>query len=74
VRGKNDPFFTVAGACAYQGDASSARVHLLEGGHFVLEEHSDAIARLMKDFPRSHGGNRASATTSRPPRFPADRQ
>lgn len=48
--GKNDPFFTVAGARAYGRDIPSAEIHLLDGGHFALEEHSATIAALMLDF------------------------
>ena len=44
--GRGDPFFTVAGATAFQRDLPEARIALLEGGHFALEEHASAIAAL----------------------------
>jgi pimeloyl-ACP methyl ester carboxylesterase len=54
VWGKNDPFFTVAGAHAYKRDVPTAQVHLFEAGHFALEEHAPAIARLMRTFLQKH--------------------
>ena len=50
VWGQNDLFFTVEGARAFQCDLSKAELHLLDGGHFVLEEHSDVVAGHMKRF------------------------
>ena len=41
VWGKNDPFFTPAGAHAFERDNPNATVKLLDGGHFVLEEAAD---------------------------------
>jgi len=48
--GKNDPFFTVEGAQAYQRDLSKAELILLDTGHFALEEEGDFIAQRIKDF------------------------
>jgi pimeloyl-ACP methyl ester carboxylesterase len=48
--GKNDPFFTVEGAKAYQRDLPKARLHLIDAGHFVLEEASDFIAQHIREF------------------------
>ena len=48
--GKNDPFFTVEGAEAYQRDLPKAELHFLDTGHFALEEDGDAIAELMIRF------------------------
>jgi pimeloyl-ACP methyl ester carboxylesterase len=48
--GKNDPFFTVAGAEAYRRDNPAAEVHLLDGGHFALEEFAPEISALMLSF------------------------
>jgi len=48
--GKYDPSFTVAGAHAYQRDVPDAEVHVLEAGHFALEEASDEIAALTLRF------------------------
>ncbi|MEN5114929.1 alpha/beta hydrolase [Brevundimonas diminuta] len=50
VWGANDPFFTVAGARAYQRDLADCELHLFEAGHFALEEEASAIALLMLDF------------------------
>jgi len=50
VWGMNDPFFTVAGARAYQRDIPDAELHLIDTGHFALEDSSDFIAERMKQF------------------------
>jgi len=47
VWGKNDPFFTVDGAEAYLRDIPKAELHLLDAGHFALEDSSDFIARRI---------------------------
>jgi pimeloyl-ACP methyl ester carboxylesterase len=48
--GKNDPFFTIEGARAYQRDLPNAELHLIDTGHFALEEFSDFIAERMRKF------------------------
>ena len=48
--GKNDPFFTVEGAKAYQRDIPSAELHLIDTGHFALEDFSSFIAERMRKF------------------------
>jgi pimeloyl-ACP methyl ester carboxylesterase len=45
VWGKNDPFFTVEGAKAYQRDIPRAELHLLDTGHFALEDSCKFIAK-----------------------------
>ncbi len=50
VWGKNDPFFTSAGAEAYRRDDPKTELHLLDTGHFALEEDGAEIARLMREF------------------------
>ena len=50
VWGINDPFFTVAGAKAYQRDLPQAELHLIDTGHFALEDSSDFIAERIKQF------------------------
>jgi pimeloyl-ACP methyl ester carboxylesterase len=51
--GKNDPFFTVEGAQAYLRDIPSAELHLLDTGHFALEDHCDVIAKkIVTSFAR----------------------
>jgi len=50
VWGRNDPFFTEAGAQAYRGDVAACELHLFETGHFALEEEAPTIARLILNF------------------------
>jgi pimeloyl-ACP methyl ester carboxylesterase len=50
VWGINDPFFTVEGARAYQRDLPQAELHLIDTGHFALEDSSDFIAERMRAF------------------------
>ena len=50
VWGKNDPFFTVEGAQAYLRDIPNARLHLLDTGHFALEDSCDFIAQQIVKF------------------------
>jgi pimeloyl-ACP methyl ester carboxylesterase len=47
VWGKNDPFFTAEGAQAYLRDIPKAELHLLDTGHFALEESSEFIAQQI---------------------------
>ncbi len=50
VWGKNDPIFLPAGAEAFKRDDPNTEVHLLDTGHFALEEESGQIAALMLVF------------------------
>jgi pimeloyl-ACP methyl ester carboxylesterase len=50
VWGKHDPFFTVPGAEAFLSDLPKAQLHLLEAGHFALEELHQEIAELIAHF------------------------
>lgn len=50
VWGKNDEIFPAAGAYPYQRDLKNVELHLLDTGHFALEEDGDVIARLMRAF------------------------
>jgi pimeloyl-ACP methyl ester carboxylesterase len=50
VWGRNDPFFTEDGATAFKQDLPNAELHLLETGHFALEDHSDVIANHIRRF------------------------
>jgi pimeloyl-ACP methyl ester carboxylesterase len=56
VWGKNDPFFTVAGAEAFLRDLPNAELKLLNGGHMALEEHGDAIANHIIRVFATKGG------------------
>src|SRR5215510_2183201 len=48
--GKNDPFFTVEGAKAYRRDIPNAELHLIDTGHFALEDFGGFIAERMRKF------------------------
>ena len=48
--GKNDGIFTVEGAELYKKDIPGAELHLLDTGHFALEEEVDRIGSLMHEF------------------------
>jgi pimeloyl-ACP methyl ester carboxylesterase len=48
--GKHDPIFIVPGAEAYLRDLPNARLHVLDGGHFLLEEQHQAVAMLIDRF------------------------
>jgi hypothetical protein len=48
--GKNDGIFTVEGAELFKRDIPSAELHLLETGHFALEEEVDRIGSFMHEF------------------------
>jgi pimeloyl-ACP methyl ester carboxylesterase len=50
VWGKNDPFFTVEGAKAYLRDIPNAVLHLLDTGHFALEDSVEFIAQKIVNF------------------------
>ena len=50
VWGKNDPFFTVDGAKAYQRDIPKAELHFIDTGHFALEDHCELIAEKIRGF------------------------
>lgn len=50
VWGRNDEIFAAAGAEAFRRDAPSARIELLDGGHFLLESHLDEVARIILDW------------------------
>lgn len=50
VWGRNDPFFTEAGARAVLRDLPEAHLHLFDTGHFALEENLPEIAPLIAGF------------------------
>ncbi len=50
VWGRNDPFFTPAGASAFLRDLPQAELHLLDTGHFALEEEHAFIAARIREF------------------------
>ena len=50
VWGKNDHIFPADGAHPYKRDLKDLEFHLLDTGHFALEEDGEKIAELMRDF------------------------
>lgn len=50
VWGRNDEIFGPAGAEAFARDARDAEVHLIDGGHFLLESHLDVVAGYLHGF------------------------
>jgi pimeloyl-ACP methyl ester carboxylesterase len=50
VWGRGDPIFVEAGAHAYLRDLPDAEVHILDTGHFALEEGLPEIAPLIAKF------------------------
>lgn len=48
--GKNDMFFGVKGALAYMDDLEDVDVHLLNTGHFPLEEDLEISVKLIRHF------------------------
>jgi pimeloyl-ACP methyl ester carboxylesterase len=48
--GRYDPSFIVPGAEAYARDLPDAEIHLLDAGHFALDEKADEIAGLVLGF------------------------
>jgi len=50
VWGKNDYIFPAEGAYPYQRDLKNLEFHLLDTGHFALEEDGQVIAKTMRKF------------------------
>lgn len=50
VWGKNDIIFPAEGAHPYLRDLPNAELHLLDSGHFALEDKGHEIATLMRSF------------------------
>lgn len=48
--GKGDFIFPIEGAHPYERDLDDVELHVLDTGHFALEEDGDRIAELMLDF------------------------
>lgn len=64
VWGKNDPAFIPAGALAYRRDLPDAELHLLDAGHFAVEEKAVEVAQFIRGFLDRvlKSGARSSAT------------
>jgi pimeloyl-ACP methyl ester carboxylesterase len=53
VWGRNDPLFLQANAELVKRNVPTAEVRYFDGGHFVLDEYSDAIAEaIIETFSR----------------------
>ncbi|HET7344829.1 MAG TPA: alpha/beta hydrolase [Nitrososphaeraceae archaeon] len=50
VWGRNDIIFPKEGAIPYQRDLKNVEIHLLNTGHFALEEEGELIAELVSRF------------------------
>lgn len=50
VWGKNDHIFPAEGAHPYRRDLKNVEFHLLDTGHFALEEQGERIAQLIRQF------------------------
>lgn len=50
VWGRGDEIFAPDGAKAFARDAHDAEIHLLDGGHFLLESAVGEVAGLIRDF------------------------
>jgi pimeloyl-ACP methyl ester carboxylesterase len=50
VWGRYDPVFDIAEVTALKRDVPNAEVHVLEAGHFALDESAGGIAKLMRGF------------------------
>jgi pimeloyl-ACP methyl ester carboxylesterase len=50
VWGRGDEIFGPDGARAFAADVPNAEIHLLDGGHFLLESAGDQVAALIRDF------------------------
>jgi len=54
VWGRGDPIFGPAGALAFATDLPTAEVHLLDGGHFLLESALEDVVPLVRAFLGKH--------------------
>jgi pimeloyl-ACP methyl ester carboxylesterase len=50
VWGRYDPVFDLAEVAALKKDLPKAEVHLLDAGHFALDESAGDVAKLMRGF------------------------
>jgi pimeloyl-ACP methyl ester carboxylesterase len=50
VWGRGDPIFAPAGAYIFTVDLPEAEIHLLDGGHFLLESALDEVVPLVRSF------------------------
>lgn len=65
VWGKNDPIFPAAGAHPYKRDLKNLEFHLLDTGHFALEEDGDVIAGHIRSFLGEHVDGMSSPVSTK---------
>jgi pimeloyl-ACP methyl ester carboxylesterase len=58
VWGRGDEIFGPAGAEAFAADLPDAELHLVDGGHFLLESALDEVAPRILKFLSAHAGGR----------------
>ena len=56
VWGEHDPIFPAEGAFPYKRDLENLEFHLIDTGHFALEEDLEFIATEIRDFLRRNIG------------------
>ena len=64
VWGKNDQIFPAEGAHPYKRDLKNLEFHLLDTGHFALEEDGDVIANHIRKFLGTNVLGRVSQVSS----------
>jgi pimeloyl-ACP methyl ester carboxylesterase len=50
VWGRNDPYFTLKNIDGFRRDLMDPEIHILDGGHFALEEYTTEIASHIRKF------------------------
>ncbi|KPI41464.1 putative hydrolase [Cyphellophora attinorum] len=55
VWGKDDEIFINPGATAFKRDLPDAEVHLLDGGHFLVEAQTERVGVLILEFLKKNG-------------------
>ncbi len=66
VWGKNDKIFPAEGAYPYKRDLKNVEFHLLDTGHFALEEDGPEIAAYMRAFLAKNVHNKGAASKAAP--------
>jgi len=59
IWGKHDPAFIAAGGQAYSRDLPNAEIHMIDAGHFMIEEKSVTAAKYIVRFMESLSANDA---------------
>jgi pimeloyl-ACP methyl ester carboxylesterase len=60
VWGAGDEIFPAAGAEPYKRDLKNLEFHLLDTGHFALEEDGNVIASRMREFLKKNVSRKQS--------------